>query len=237
LPFKDKKLSHPKITGFIRQLQQLRKGKKMFQRFLKIKYFISAIFLLFILIGCGIDENIIKSEVKTLPGTYTSKEEVIAIIQAYGKTISHETQPLSILMAPSSGEWEVTEVVKVKKESQVIVLEVPGVREVEFEVRQGSLKKKTEISMKLFLEIVQNTEGIDELGTLYFQFSPSGTQFDPSALLEIPFELLLTDEVDTFVITDENGNEIDGVSYDIDYKNEKLVTYIPHFSYYYYERR
>jgi hypothetical protein len=209
----------------------------MFQRFLKINYFISAIFLLLILVGCGIDENIIKSEVKTLPGTYTSKEEVMAIIQSYGKAISPETQPSSILMAPSSGEWEVTEVVKVKKEAQVIALEVPGVREVEFEVRQGSLKKKTKISIKLVLKVVQNAEGIDELGTLYFQFSPSGTQFDPSALLKIPFELLLTDEVDTFVITDENGDKIDGVSYDIDYENEKLITYIPHFSYYYYERR
>ena len=41
----------------------------------------------------------------------------------------------------------------------------------------------------------------------------------------------MTDEVDTFVITNENVNEIEGVSYDINYDKEQTITYIPHFSY------
>ena len=199
----------------------------MFRRFFQIKYlaFISAIFVLLIFWGCGTDENIVTLEFITTPGAYSSVEAATSIIKAHGYTTSNEAHPSGILMALNSGEWETSEIVNVKEREETIILDVPGVRQVKFKVKRNSLEKVTKISMKLALEVIPNADGIDELGTLYFELGPSGTQFNPYAELMIPFELLLTDEVDTFVITDEKGNEIEGVSYDIDYDDRKLITY------------
>ncbi|MBC8235767.1 hypothetical protein H8E77_39975 [bacterium] len=211
----------------------------MFQRCFQIKYlaFVAVISVLPVYWGCGTGENIVTPEFITTPGAYSSLEAATSIIQAHAYTNSDEAQPSGIPIALKSGEWETSEIVNVKEREETIILDVPGVRQVKFKVKENALEKVTEISIKLVLEVISNADGIDELVTLYFEFGPSGTQFDPYAELMIPFELLLTDEVDTFVITDEKGNEIEGVSYDIDYDQRKLITYIPHFSSYYYSRR
>jgi hypothetical protein len=92
--------------------------------------------------------------------------------------------------------------------------------------------------MKLYLKATATLDEIDALVTLYFEFSPSGLQFDPSAILQIQFELLLTeDKLASLVITDENGNDIDGTSYDIDDEQKRFLVYLPHFSYYCFRRR
>jgi len=186
------------------------------------------------LFGCGVDENnLVTSEDTTTPGSYTSAEEVMAIIKNYGDTIPRQTLPSDVLMAPGSGEWQV-EKLFTKQETDNMTIDVTGVEKpVKLRVPKRSLMvQELLISMRLFLEVVQ-----DELGTLYVEFGPSGMQFDPHVVLKIPFELLLTDQVDTFVATDEYGNEIDGVSYEINYDNELRVVYIPHFSEYYFNRR
>jgi hypothetical protein len=74
------------------------------------------------------------------------------------------------------------------------------------------------------------------LVTLYFEFGPSGTQFALDAILIIPFGLLL-DGIDDFVITNENGDEVEDLSYCVDEYTENLIVLIPHFSYYYFARR
>jgi len=183
-------------------------------------------------IGCGTDgDNIVTPEDTITPGAYTSIEKVMGIIKVRGDTILSETQLSGILMAPSSGNWEKTK--EIDDDGGRIKVYVPGAQSpVVFIVREESLDDEITITMKLFLEVDNN-----ELVTLFFEFGPSDIQFNPYAKLKIPFELLLTDEVDTFVTTDENVNEIEGVSYDIDYDARKLITYIPHFSSYYYSRR
>lgn len=210
----------------------------MFQQFTQSRSlaFLSAIFVLLMFFGCGTDENIFKPEVKATPGAYNSVEEVMATIKARGDVISPEIQPSDILMAPSSGEWETSKKVNVQNEWDAVVLEVPNVRNVRFKVKKKALPKPTTISIKLSLTVIQNDAGTDELGAMQFELGPSGTQFNPPAELKIPFQMLLTDALDTFLITDENGDEVDGCSYDIDEENEYLITYIPHFSKYYYNR-
>ncbi|MBC8232714.1 hypothetical protein H8E77_24460 [bacterium] len=184
-------------------------------------------------IGCGTDgNNIVAPEDTITPGAYTSIEEVMGIIKAHGDTILSETQASGSLMAPSSGNWEKTK--EIDDDGGRIKIPVPGVQDpVKFIVPEDSLDDdEITITMRLSLEVANN-----ELVTLHFEFGPSDTQFNPCAKLKIPFELLLTDQVDTFMMTDENGEEIEGVSYDIDDNNEQVITYIPHFSSYYYSRR
>ena len=200
---------------------------------------ILAIFICLGIFGCGVDSNKPHTPAVTeIHGAYTSAEDVINIIKKYGDIIPSETRPSDLLMAPSSGEWEISQLINVKKEGQVMILDVPGVeKQVRLRVKEDALNKPTEISMRLYLEVIPHDPGKDEIGTLYFEFGPSGTQFAIPAVLRIPFGLLLTDGVDTFMITDENGDEIAGVSYDIDYEEHFLITYIPHFSSYYFSRR
>ena len=99
-------------------------------------------------------------------------------------------------MAPSSGEWQV-EKLFTKEQSDRMTIDVPGVVDpVKLRVPKRSLMvNEILISMRLFLEVVQNNNGTDEIGTLYFEFGPSGTQFDPHVILKIPFELLLTEQM------------------------------------------
>jgi hypothetical protein len=67
---------------------------------------------------------------------------------------------------------------------------------------------------------------------------PSGTKFNPCAQHYIPFEVLLTSGADSFGISVETGGVIEtGIGYNIDFDNEMLIAYVPHFSKYYYERR
>jgi len=187
--------------------------------------------------GCAADENIIKSETTATPGAYTSVEEVMSLIKARGDVISHERQLSDLLMAPSSGEWKTSKTVNVKDKWDAIVLDVPKVRNVRFKLKKGALKETTTISIKLSLEVIKNSSGDKELGAMNFEFGPSGTQFEPHAELKIPFQMLLTDDIDTFFITNENGDELDDISYDIDEATEYLIAYIPHFSLYYFRRR
>jgi len=212
----------------------------MFQRFTQSKDFVlfPAIFTLLILFGCGTDENIVTPDVTTTPGAYTSAEDVIALIKAHEDFMPLETQPSEILMAPESGEWEVGQMFNVRRQSQVTILDVPGVpKHVRFKVMKGALEKRTFITMKLRVTMTQNAAGEPDVSSLHFEFGPSGTQFSPSAILRIPFGLIMMRSVDIIAVTDENGDEVDGCSYDIDYKDEYVITYIPHFSRYHYDRR
>lgn len=192
--------------------------------------FLPTMFALLMLFSCGTGDNIVKPEATTTPGAYTSVDEVMSIIKAQGSDIASEVQPSGILLAPKSGNIKETKKIGQKKGGN-ISLSVSGVKDkVRFEVKKKSLKEDIIISMELFWD-----DG--GLGTLYFEFQPSGIQFDPYAQLTIPFELLMMDDVDTFVVTCETGGEVEGISYDVNYKKECLIAYVPHFSWYYLNRR
>ena len=204
----------------------------MSNQFFQIKHLalVSSIFVLLMFFGCGMDENIIGPEATTTPGAYTSVEEVMSIIKAHEGNIAGETQSSGILLAPKS-EGKKEKKIK-NRNGGTIWLKVSGVDDaVRFKVAKKSLKMDTNISMELFREVKGN-----DLKSLNFEFGPSGTQFDPVAKLGIPFELLIIDDVDTFVVTVESSGEVEGVSYDIDYNKEMLIAYIPHFSNYYFAR-
>jgi len=201
-----------------------------------MKSFLISATLLIILItawGCGTGENIVAPETTITPGAYTSVEDVMDIIKGHTHSVSGKTGTSDFLMAPKSGKYKKTQKIK-KNEGGDIKLKVSGIKDkVIFKVNKKSLAKDTTITMELYLEVDKKRE----LGTLYFEFGPSGTQFNPHAQLTIPFELFLTDDVDTLVVTDENGDQVDGCSYDVDYKKGEVITYIPHFSKYHYCRR
>jgi len=198
--------------------------------------FVSTLFVLLILSGCGVDKNLVTPKTVDTPGTYTSAEEVMSIIKSYKNSIPRESRPSGIFMAPSSGVWETSALVDAVNGGE-IPLTVPGVTDqVVFKVLPGALVADTTISMKMILEVV-TVNGVDDLGNLDFEMGPSGTQFDPHAQHIIPFEVLFTDGVDTFSISVETGGQIEeGISYDIDTENQVLIAYVPHFSKYYYDR-
>jgi len=189
--------------------------------------------------GCGTDENIFRPESTTTPGAYTSIEEVMAVVKAHGSAIASEALPSDILMGPviSVDKEKSKNFSKSGGKMRLRVGRVDNARII-FEVPKKALNQTTLITMRLFLEVVKNDDGTPgETRTLYFEFGPSGTQFDPCALLKIPFDILLAYDVDTCVATVESEGVIEGVSYDVDEVNEYLIAYIPHFSIYYYRRR
>jgi len=108
-------------------------------------------------------------------------------------------------------------------------------------VKKNALAHDTEITMKLSLKFVRDDDDDDDDDddrfALNFEFGPLGTQFDPCAELHIPFELLMDDDVEDFVVTCESNGEVEGISYDIDFRKKMLIAYVPHFSIYYFTRR
>ena len=193
--------------------------------------FLPALFVLLMFLGCGTNDNIVTPEARTTPGEYTSAEEVISIIK---KNADNTPQP-SILLAPGTGDWSNSALIDDANGGE-ITLDVTGVRGgVVFKVLPGALVADTTISMHMFLEVV-NVGSVDKLGTLCIEFGPSGTQFNPHAHIIIPFELLLNEDVNTLDIIVDSGGIIEDISYDIDWENELIIAYAPHFSEYYFPR-
>jgi hypothetical protein len=173
-------------------------------------------------------------------GNYSSAQEVMSALRDEGYIPQHT----DAMMAPKKntqeeaseepntgiyyeGEW-IT-----RKKGGSISLDVSGVsRSVVFEVPKGALDLD-ERYITMALTYVKNPFG-DNI--ILFSFGPSGTEFYPYSCLIIPFELM-TNGVDGFAITDEHGNDVEGVSFCIDYKYQVIVAYIPHFSMYYFPRR
>ena len=207
----------------------------MFKPFDAIKNLtlIPILLVLLMFVSCGVDEQIVKPEATTTPGAYTSMEEVMATIKARGDVISHERQPSDVLMAPMLKEKEDSK--EIGKRGGKIRINIGRLdAHIKFIVPKGALDEKVLITMRVFLEIVESGNG--DLNTLFFDFGPSGTQFDPCAQLLIPFELLSAYSVDEFTLTVESEGTIEGVSYDIDEVNEIVIAYVPHFSHYYFSR-
>lgn len=208
----------------------------MFQQFAQIKSlaFLLAIFVLLLFLGCGTSDNIMTPEARTTPGTYTSMDEVMSLVKSHSDTIPVEVQASDVPMAP---------MLKDKEESKEIGPGGGKIRinisrldaRIKFIVPSGALEQTTLISMRVFLEMVEAGNG--DLNTLFFEFGPSGTQFDPCAQLIIPFELLLAYSVDEFTLTVESEGTIEGVTYDVDEVNGIVIAYVPHFSVYYLGRR
>ena len=73
---------------------------------------------------------------------------------------------------------------------------------------------------------------------LVFEFGPSGTTFNPHAMLIVPWNKII--ESDWLILhlgsTDIAANAMN-LGYDIDYENETVIFYIPGFSHYYFTRR
>ena len=204
----------------------------------------AALILAFLMIwGCGTDNSITQSDVRVAPaGQYTSAQEAIALIRERMPLKSSDQPPFA---APSSGTWSWAQLVYNSK-GGILSLMVSGVKEpVDFIVAPGSMRysadpylwipKHITISMSLTLKVITNDSG-DVLDSMTFEFEPSGLQFDPDAQIHIPFEVLVGLDVETLVFGSESGGKIEDVSYDIDWDNELLIVYVPHFSQYYYPR-
>jgi hypothetical protein len=112
-------------------------------------------------------------------------------------------------------------------------------RETTFRVYEDALQDDTYITMSVLLkEVVDEEEGL-EYNELINLFGPCGTQFSTPSLLKVPFELLLTYEIEDFTVgLREEGADVDeDITFDIDVDNELVLVYIPHFSQYYFPRR
>lgn len=219
--------------------------------------------------GCGADNTFTQPDHTILrPGEYNSVDDVMTAIRSITGTTSGITRAHPIhhetpsRMAPPEGCKKLGEKSKNidPDKGGEIELKIKHLEEeVRFLVPPHALDSKTKIQMSVFVAeeiekiLKDNKDDKDDgdendgleleiITQMYFEFQPSGTTFTPCAQLVIPFELLLSEDVDTFTIVvteddEEDRTEAEDVSYDIDEANEQLIAYVPHFSQYYFMRR
>ena len=97
-------------------------------------------------------------------------------------------------------------------------------------VPEGALDLKTKITVSKVLDTEYD---------LAYEFGPSGLIFNNCALFEIPFALFegdIEEKAKLVTFHSEDGKKIKRthIDYDIDWDEEIVIFYIPHFTYYYF---